>query len=429
MIDPASNTIYLVSRSQNSSLGTFYQRLHALELASGNEQSQFNAPVTIAASVPGSGDGGSTVQFNPQMENQRPALTLAGGTVYIGWSAHEDASPWHGWLMGYDAANVQQQVAVFNTTPNNQAGGIWAGGGGAAVDSNGYIYVATGNGTYDASLSGTDLFDYGDSVLKLPPVTGSDTTANGQNLNLVDWFTPDDQVCLANDDTDLGAGEPVLLPAQSSGTELLVEIGKEGVVYLINANSMGMLQENDQCQGNNSQIVQTFSGSPSGFYGTPAFWQNSLYFGGSVDNSGAGDYLKMFSFNTSTGTFDTTPVSQSSEYYYFPGASPSVSSQGTANGIVWALNESAYGYANPDAGSPPGAINWFQVPIPSQCAGPAVLHAYDAANLAMEYWNSSMAANNRDQAGNAVKFVPPTIANGKVYVSTRTEVDVYGLLP
>jgi hypothetical protein len=427
VIDPTTSTLYLVSTSQNSSLGTFYQRLHALDLANGNEQSQFNAPVRIAASVPGAGDGGSTVQFNPQMENQRPALTLAGGTVYIGWSAHEDASPWHGWLIGYNAANVQQQVAVFNTTPNNQAGGIWAGGGGAAVDGNGYIYVATGNGAYDATLSGTDLFDYGDSVLKLQPVTGSDTTANGQNLNLVDWFTPDDQVCLANGDTDLGAGQPVLLPGQPSGAELLLEIGKEGVVYLINASNMGMLQENNQCQGNNSQIVQTFTGSSSGFYGTPAFWENGLYFAGSLDNTGSGDYLKMFSFNPSSGTFDTTPASQSSHYYNFPGASPSVSSQGTSSGIVWAIDASAYGYANPNANG--GAINCFQVPVPAQCAGPAVLHAYDAANLAMEYWNSSMAANNRDQAGNAVKFVPPTIANGKVYVSTRTEVDVYGLLP
>lgn len=140
-----------------------------------------------------------------------------------------------------------------------------------------------------------------------------------------------------------------------------------------------------------------------------------------------GDYLKMFSFHTSTGTFDTTLASQSSHYYNFPGASPSVSSQGTSNGIVWAIDASAYGYANPNASG--GAINCFQVPVPAECAGPAILHAFDAANLAIEYWNSSMVARNRDQAGNAVKFVPPTIASGKVYISTRTEVDVYGLLP
>ena len=422
VIDPATNTIYLVSTSQNSGLGAFYQRLHALDLASGNEK--FSAPVNIATSVPGIGDGGTTVNFIAQMENQRLGLVLSNGTVYLGWSAHEDASPWHGWLIGYSAANVQQQVAVFNTSPNGGAGGIWAGGGAPAIDSEGNIYFSTGNGVFDANMTGTPNNDFGDTVLKLMPSSGS--TSNGQNLNLADWFTPDNQSCLANSDTDLGAGEPVLLPDQTSGpvVHLLVQMGKEGVIYLIDRDNMGGLQTNN-CSGTNSQIVQTFLGSPSGFYGTPAFWQNSLYFAGSLDSTGAGDYLKMFSFNPATGTFDTTPVSQSAHYYNFPGASPSVSSQGSSNGLVWAIDASAYGFANPNG---TGGANCFQVPVPSQCVGPAVLHAYDASNLTIEYWNSSMAANNRDQAGNAIKFVPPTIANGKVYVSARGEVDVYGLL-
>jgi hypothetical protein len=203
-----------------------------------------------------------------------------------------------------------------------------------------------------------------------------------------------------------------------------VAIGKQGIVYLIDRDNMGHFQP-----GNN-QIVQSFTGSTSGFYGTPAFWQNSLNFAGILDNTGSGDYLKQFSLNSSTGQFETTPASESSHYYNFPGASPSVSSQGASNGIVWAIDASAYGYANPNAANAAGvAINCFQVPVPAACSGPAVLHAYDAGNLLIEYWNSSMAPNNLDQAGNAVKFVPPTIANGKVYVSTRTEVDVYGLSP
>jgi hypothetical protein len=426
VIDPTTNTVYLVSLSQNSSLGAFYQRLHALDLTSGNEK--FSAPVNIAASVPGIGDGGTTVAFNAQMENQRLGLALNAGTVYIGWSAHEDASPWHGWLIGYSTANVQQQLAIFNSSPNAQAGGMWAGGGAPAIDSEGNIYVSTGNGTYDVTLNGTpDNYDFGDSVVQLVPFTG--TTPNGVNLSLTDWFTPDDEVCLANSDADLGAGEPILLPDQTSGPvlHLLVAMGKQGVIYVINRDNMGMLQENNQCAGSNSQIVQTFIGSPSGFYGTPAFWQNNLYFAGSLDNAGAGDYLKMFSFNSTTGTFATTPVSQSSHYYNFPGVSPSVSSQGSSNGIVWGIDASAYGYANPNPSD--GVTNCFQVPVPTTCVGPAVLHAYDASNLAVEYWNSLMAPGNRDQAGNAVKFVPPTIANGKVYVSARSEVDVYGLLP
>jgi len=423
VIDPATNTMYLVSTSQNGSIGAFYQRLHALDLATGNEKPQFNAPATIAASVAGSGDGGATVAFNAQMENQRAALALAGGVVYIGWSAHEDAFPWYGWLIGYNGSNLQQQTAVFNTSPNSGAGGIWAGGGGPAVDSDGNLYVSTGNGTFDASGTGMPDNDYGDSVLKLLPVSGA--TSNGQNLDLMDWFTPDDESCLDNTDTDLGAGGPVVLPDQTSGPvlHLLVQMGKEGVVYLIDRDNMGHLQT-DNCQGPNSQIVQSFSGSPSGFYGTPAFWQNGLYFAGSLDNAGSGDYLKLFSFNPTTGQFNAAATSQSAHFYNFPGASPSVSSQGAANGIVWAIDASPYGYANQNDGN----VNCFQVPLPASCSGPAVLHAYDAGNLTIEYWNSSMAAKGRDQAGNAVKFVPPTIANGKVYVSTRTEIDVYGLL-
>ncbi|MFZ0761144.1 MAG: IPT/TIG domain-containing protein [Candidatus Sulfotelmatobacter sp.] len=419
VIDPTTNTMYLVSTSQNSSQGTFYQRLHALDLATGDEK--FSAPVNIAASVAGVGDGssGGMVSFNAQMENQRPALALAGGTVYLGWSAHEDVSPWHGWFLGYSASDVQQQVAVFNTSPNGGAGGIWAGGGAPAVDSDGNIYVSTGNGAFDANNTTTPDNDYGDSILKLIPATGS--TANGENLSLVDWFTPDNQNYLSEDDIDLGSGNAMLLPDQTSGPvlHLLVVIGKQGFAYLIDRDNMG-----HYLAGSN-QVVQSFAATSTGFYGTPAFWQNGLYFAGSLDNPGRGDYLKVFSFNPSTGQFDTIPASESSHFYNFPGASPSVSSQGTANGIVWAIDASAYGFANPNA----EGTNCFQVPVPAVCSGPAVLHAYDAGNLAIEYWNSSMAANNRDQAGNAVKFVPPTVANGKVYVGTRTEVDVYGLSP
>ena len=419
VIDPSTNTMYLVSMSANSAQGLFYHRLHALDLISGSEK--FNAPVNIAASVPGVGDGGTVVNFDPRMENQRLGLALSQGTVYIGWSAHEDASPWHGWLMGYNAANVQLQQSVFNTSPNGGAGGIWAAGGAPAIDASGNIYVSTGNGIFDANTTTMPDNDFGDSVLKLTSFTG--TTSNGQNLNLADYFTPDDQSCLANNDTDLGAGEPILLPDQSSGPvqHLLVEIGKEGVAYLVDRDNMGHLQVND-CSGANSQIVQTFVASPSGFYGTPAFWNNNMYLAGSLDGTRLGDYLKIYSFNPATGLFTAAPTSLSNHFYNYPGASPSISSQGSSHGIVWAIDASGYGYANPN-----GGINCSRVPVPSSCNGPAVLHAYNASNLSMEIWNSAMAA--RDQAGNAVKFVPPTIANGKVYVSTRTEIEVYGLLP
>jgi hypothetical protein len=428
VIDPASGTIYAVSASEiaggssgNCQLppGTFYHRLHALDITTGGEK--FQAPVTIAAQVAGTGDGssGGMVSFNSQLHHQRSGLALSNGVVYVAFAAHEDATPYHGWLIGYSASNIQQQLSVFNTTPNGIGGadgGIWAGGGAPAVDSTGDIYVSTGNGVFDQGTGMSLENDYGDSVLRLTPAAGP--TPNGANLKLNGWFTPFDELMLEQNDTDLGSGAVVLLPDQTVGPKhVLVELGKDGVVYLIDRDNMGTFQAN-----NNSQIPQYF-GATGGFWGTAAFWQNNLYF------AGAGDVLKQFSFDPTTGLFcspqpcSPSAASQSNQAYGFPDVSPSVSSQGSANGVVWAIDAGLYGYASPNGGT-----NCYLSPVPAACTGPAVLHAYDAGNLATEYWNSTM-AGTRDQAGNAVKFIPPVVANGKVYVGTRTEVDVYGLTP
>jgi hypothetical protein len=407
VIDPTTNTIYLVSASESNpvtpgncsgSSATFYHRVHALDITTGNEQP--NSPATIAASIAGNGDGssGGMVSFNSQFHHNRSGLALSNGIVYVAFAAHEDAIPYHGWLFGYSASNVRQQTSVFNTTPNGIGGadgGIWAGGGAPAVDGVGDVYVSTGNGVFDEGSGMSLENDYGDSILRLTPVVGPTITPNGLNLQLNGWFTPYDEASLQAGDTDLGSGAVVLLPDQTAApTHLLVEIGKEGVAYLIDRDNMGQFQA-----ANNNQIVEAFNAS--GVWGTPAFWQNGLY------TAGAGDSLKLFSF--SSGLFVSTPSSQSSTGFGYPGATPSLSSQGASNGIAWAIDASLYGYASPGT-------------------GPTILHAYDATNLASELWNTTMAANNRDQAGNAVKFVPPTIANGKVYLSTRTEIDVYGLL-
>jgi hypothetical protein len=428
VIDPTTNTVYVVSASEipgsqsgNCSLpaGTYAHRLHALDLATGSEQS--NSPVTIAASIPGMGAGsaGLMVSFDSQLENNRPGLALSGGNVYVAFAAHEDAAPYHGWVIGYSAGNVQTQTSVFNTTPNGSDGGVWEGGGAPAIDDGGDIYITTGNGMYDETPPPPAENDYGDSIVRLHPFSG--TTANGSNLNVAGWFTPDDQATLSDNDADLGSGAAVLLPDQTSGpiTHLLAQVGKaqpggQGMVYLVDRDNMG------QYNSSNNNVVQGFFGPRNGVWGTPAFWQNTLYVGGT------GDLLKAFTFNPGTGLFTTTPVSESPTGFRYPGDTPSVSSQGTSSGIVWALDSSLYGYASQSAA---GGVNCQQSPLPSACSGPAILHAYDATNLATELWNSTQAANNRDQAGNAVKFVPPTIANGKVYIGTVTEVDVYGLLP
>src|SRR5580698_4103456 len=223
VIDSTTNTVYVVSASEipgsqsgNCSLpaGTYAHRLHALDLATGSEQS--NSPVTIAASIPGMGAGsaGLMVSFDSQLENNRPGLALSGGNVYVAFAAHEDAAPYHGWVIGYSAGNVQTQTSVFNTTPNGSDGGVWEGGGAPAIDDGGDIYITTGNGMYDETPPPPAENDYGDSIVRLHPFSG--TTANGSNLNVAGWFTPDDQATLSDNDADLGSGAAVLLPDQTS---------------------------------------------------------------------------------------------------------------------------------------------------------------------------------------------------------------------
>jgi hypothetical protein len=417
VIDPATNTIYVVSASEIPGPDSgrcafppypFFHRLHALDLVTGNEKP--NAPVTIAASSPGVGD---MVTFSSQYHHNRSGLALSNKTVYVAFAAHEDQGPYHGWLLGYNTADLTQPPSIFNTTPNGGSGGIWAGGGAPAIDNGGDVYVTTGNGLFDA-LPPPSFNDYGDSILRLHPFDG--ITPNGVNLRVAGYFTPDDQSFLAAVDGDLGAGAAVLLPDQTSGAgprHLLAQVGKEGVVYLVDRDNMGQFNPL-----NNDQIVQSFFGPQFGLWGAPVWWQNNLYFGGQSDS------IRQFTFEPAAGLFNPAVTSQSAQAFGYPGTTPSVSSRGASHGLVWALDESLYGYATPNAG-----IFCSVVPLPPACSGPAVLHAYDATNLALEYWNSSTAANNRDGAGNAVKFVPPTVANGKVYVGTRTRVDVYGLLP
>ena len=403
VIDPSSQTLYVVSKSVVMSGPTFFQRLHAIDLASGNEK--FSGPVTISATFPGTGDGGTTVTFNSKTQNQRPALALVNGVVYIAWSSHEDAPPYYGWVVGYNASTLAQ-ANVLNISPNVGFGGIWMGGGAPAADANNNLYLLTGNATFDANNGTAPNNDYGDSFLK---ISGT--------LGVLDWFTPSDETTDNSGDQDFGAGGAAVLVDQPSGspvTHLIIGGGKDGFLYLLNRDNMGHLGD--------SNAWQRFNFS-SPIFSTGAFWNNSFYL------AGVGGPLKMYPFNTTSSMFATSPSSQSSTSYGFPGTTPSVSSTGTSNGIVWALDDSLY--CTP------------QSPMPTFC-GPAVLHAYDATNLASELWNSSQAANGRDNAGYAVKFTVPTVANGKVYVGTRGtdgtpgttsvsggvgELDVYGLLP
>jgi hypothetical protein len=361
VIDPATKTIYVVSKSKNGA--TIHQRLHALSLIDGSEK--FSGPQEIAATFSG-------VSFSPMSQNQRAGLALLNGVVYIAWGSHGDIGTYYGWLVGYNAATLAQ-VSVFNDTPGPGMGGIWMAGGAPAADSSNNLYVITGNGNFD----GATLF--GDSFLKL----------STPGLTVSSFFAPSDQATLDSGDIDFGSGGATILIDQPSGPvqRLAIGGGKEGTLFLLNRDNLGGNTSND------AGAVQSFSVG-NRIFGTPAFWQNTLYI------TPITDHVKSYTFNASTGHFNTSPASQSPSTFGFPGSTPSISSQGTSNGIVWATERGA---------------------------GPAVLHAYDATNLGTELWNS--ANSSVDQAGQAVKFTVPTVANGKVYVGTVGEISVYGLAP
>jgi hypothetical protein len=394
VIDPAG-ILYVVSKSVNSAGTVFYQRLHAIDVTSGNERT--GSPTLIAGTVPGTGDGGSTVRFNSQQQNQRPALALVNGVVYIGWGSHEDSSPWYGWMMGYSYNGSSfTQTAVFNSTPNGQQGGIWMAGGGAAVDSSNNLYILTGNGLFDATSKSAPNNDYGDTLLKL-----------SGGLTVMSYFTPSDQLADYQNDEDFASGGAAILadlPAGNPLTHLLMAGGKDGSIYLLNRDALGG-------SGDAAAVQKTNLGTS--IYATGAYWNGWYYL------AGVGGPLTAYQLNASVPQFNKT--GSSSNNFSFPGSTPSVSAAGTSNGLVWAVDNSRY--CTPQSGA----------------CGPSVLHAYNATNVTTELWNSSMLSS--DMAGNAIKFTVPTIANGKVYLGTRGnntggvygstsvsgELEVYGL--
>lgn len=389
VIDRSGGTIYVVAASKTtSSTPAFYQRLHALNIADGAEK--LNGPTVIQGSVWGSGDGGSAVTFNPLIQNQRAALLLAptpglgsGTSVVIAWGSHGDKGSYHGWLMAYDAANIAQQNGVWATTPNATGGGIWMSGGGPSADGLGNIYAAGGNGQFDAATGGSD---YGDSAFRI--------ALSPTGPQVADSFTPADQLSLDTGDHDMGMSAVILLPTQSVNLpNLAITTDKSGTLYLLNRDNLGGYAAVDTS-------VQSLS---TGFHihSSGAFFNNMFYLG--LDNGP----LEAWTLDpehdelvpqSATSTIFTTPA------WSGGGGTPSISANGTSNAIAWIVQATQYNY------------------------GPAVLHAYNAADLTQELYNSTQAAQNRDTAAIAVKFVTPTIANGHVYVGGRSAVTVYGLL-
>jgi Bacterial Ig-like domain (group 3) len=384
VIDPNSGTIYTVVRTKEN--GVFFQRLHALNVATGAEV--FGGPVVIAAAV--NGPYGTTINFDPLIQNSRPGLLLDNGHVVIAWASSCDLGPYHGWVMSYNAATLAQE-AVLNTSPNGIKSGIWMSGDGIAADDNGNYYFATGNGTYD----GTALNDYGDSIVQVGP-------ASNGTLPVLDSFTPWDQGSLSAEDSDVGSGGVMLLPDLPAGlayTHPLVEMGKEGTIFLLDRDNMGGYCST--CVDVDTQIVQEINNASDGVWGSPAYWNGNVYW--SSDSWEYPSNLEAFSFNANnSGLLSTTPTSESAATFTLGTGTPIVSANGTSNGIVWLLDNSSY--------------------TKSCCQ---VLYAYDATNLGNLLYSSNQAAGNRDVPGGAVKFTSPVVANGMVYVASQLQVSAY----
>lgn len=379
VIDGTTDTLYVVSENAG---GIF--KLHALDLHDGSEK--FGAPVQVSATVPGTGfDSASGTITLEHSCLQRPGLALVNGIVFVAFGGCP-----HGWLLGYNASSLQQ-VSKLNTTPNGGGGALWMSGGAPATDSLGNLYVMTGVDFGDPAPGFNDAF------LKL----------NAADLSVLDSFTPSNEAFLRQNDADLGSGAPMILPDNASAhPHELVGGGKDGRVFVIDRDHMGgFTAPGPGCDGTSTppascdNVVQTIADIGNSqfdnIFSTPAYFNGLVYFHPQTST------LQAFQFNSGT----LTRVASGGARFEDHGATPSVSANGAAGGIVWELQVDAW-----------------------RTNGPAILHAYDASNIASELYNSSQAPSGRDTAGPAVKFNTPTIANGRVYVGTGNELDVYGLL-
>jgi uncharacterized protein (UPF0548 family) len=375
----SNGTIYLVAMTKNGS--TYFQRLHALDLTTGADLA--GSPVTIQATFP---NNGGTTTFAPKQYKERAALLLLNGVIYTSWASHCDIGPYTGWVMGYSQSSLLQTSAI-DITPNGSLAAIWMAGAGPAADSTGNIYFLAGNGTFDDTLNSSGFpenGDYGNGFIKL--------STTGNKLAVADYFNMFNTDLESGSDTDLGSGGAMVLPDLQDSAQntwhLAVGAGKDSNMYVVNRDMMGKFNVQ-----NDNAIYQQLSGAlPGGVWAMPAYFNGTIYYGS------VGAPLKAFPITNAKVAASAS--SSSSASFGYPGSTPSVSANGTSNGIVWTV----------------------------QNGGTAVLHAYDAGNLGTELYNSNQAANSRDSfAGN--KFITPMIANGKVFVGTPTGVVVFGELP
>jgi Ig-like domain-containing protein/immunoglobulin I-set domain protein len=379
----AHGILYAVAMSKNGS--TYFQRLHALDITTGAELE--GGPIGIQATYPGTGanSSGGQVVFDPKQYKERAALLLLNGVIYTSWASHCDFNPYTAWIMGYNQSTLAQ-TSVLNLTPNGNEGSIWQSGGGLAADPQGNVYALMANGTFETSLDANGFpnkQDYGNAFVKV--------STTGGNLKLADYFNMSNTVNESGQDADLGSGGPMVLPDLNYGTastlNLAVGAGKDGNIYVVNRNNMGKFS------ATSNNVYQELQGAvPNAVFGVPAYFNSTVYY---CDVNAT-----LKSFSITNGKLSSTPVQTGASFTY-PGVLPSVSANGTSNGIVWAIENT----------------------------GTAVLHAYAANDLSQELYNSNQASNNRDHFGSGNKFITPMIADGKVFAATTNSVAVFGLLP
>jgi hypothetical protein len=386
--------VFFVAMSKDAN-GNYHQRLHALDLATGAELQ--GSPTEIQATFPGNGYGSSNGNqvFDPGQYAERVGLLLMNGQIYLGWTSHCDDDPYTGWLLAYSETTLQQ-TSVLNLTANGPSsphygdgeGSIWMAGAGLAGDSQGNIYFLDANGTFDTTLNAGGFpsqGDFGNAFMKV--------STTGNTLAAADYFAAYNLQSESDADQDLGSGGAMLLPDQTDANgvtrHLAVGAGKDTNIYVVNRDNMGKFN----ASSNNAVYQELPNALSGGAWSMPTLFNNTVYY------AGQGDHLKAFPITKAL--LATSPAAESSNTFAYPGSTPSVSSNGTQNGIVWAVENQN---------------------------GSGVLHAYNPTNLGTELYDSNQAANSRDHFSDN-KFITPMIANGKVFVGTTDSVAVFGLLP
>jgi len=404
VIDPSTQTIYFVTSTTEN--GSYFQRLHAVNITNGAERA--NSGVAITASVPGNADGGTTVAFNPLYQNQRPGLVLTQGGIIVAWGSRCDNYlwPWHGWVMRFDKTSLAL-TAAFNSTPNASDGGIWMAGDGPALDSEGNMFLSTGNGSFDNTSNSLPALapnnDFGESLLNLSPVT----------LGVQDFYTPSQNAAWTTGDLDIAAGGMTVLPdgvGPSAHPNVVLGADKQGHLWMMDRNSMSGFSPTAD---NTVQYLILPSTTQYAYFATPAYYQATGTVYVSI-NKGPVMALPLTNglLPASGVTLPQTavPSSQSSEVYRYPNPVVSISASPSGGAVAWVLDNNATGTDN---GAAP--------------VGPAILRAYDAANLGITLYSS--ATLPADVGGNAAKYTLPVVANGHVYIAGNGALTVYGLAP